>query len=39
MHEETDLSYGTCTLAEKPWKLHSIGSQEAEGRRSCSYER
>jgi hypothetical protein len=39
MHEETDRSYGIDTSTEQPWKLHSRGSQEAEERRSCSYER
>jgi hypothetical protein len=34
MHEETDRSYGTNTSTEQPWKLHSRGSQEEEGRRS-----
>jgi hypothetical protein len=28
MHEETYRSYGTCTSAEQPWKLHSRGSQK-----------
>jgi hypothetical protein len=41
-HEESTCmkkqtrSYGIGTSATQPWKLHSRGSQEAEGRRSCS---
>jgi hypothetical protein len=36
MHEETDRSYDTFTSTKQPWKLHSRGNQEVEGRRSCS---